>query len=226
MKSKIRLVQLVAMALTSISFGASADQLSEFQKAADSGAKGCDSIPFSSIQERCRDKRDDVDGYCKTDESGCRELNTYARQQELQQADSKLNDLDRARQEARSKRDSSTDTSEKSRWENEVSQIERAIDEQKRSRETIAKTIEDYKYQAQGRIEKAKRCREARIDAVELFDEAQDKVKEAESNPDLKPFVPTLLAKYEDAERGHTIAIKETQERLLLCEKAARSESF
>jgi hypothetical protein len=201
-----------------------AETIEDFKRAK-SESEPCKTIPYSSERDRCIRKRDDVSDYCKTEESSCTALNTYARMQDLEKAKRDLANLDRSREELIRQRDSASDDSQKRSISDKISSTEKDIDDSKRSLEQLSKTVDDYKYKANGRVEKAKRCREARIDAVEIFDEAEKKAK-SETDPGIQSLAAELISQWKEADRGHTIAIKETQERLLTCDKAARGEQF
>jgi len=201
-----------------------AETIEDFKRAK-SESEPCKTIPYSSERDRCLRKRDDVNDYCKTDGSSCTALNTYARMQDLEKAKRDSDQLSKSRDELLRQRDSASDDSQRRSLSDKISETEKDIDQSKRDIEQLSKAVEDFKYQATGRVEKAKRCREARIDAVEIFDEAEQKAK-SETDPEIKAIAADLVAQWKVADQGHAVAIKETQERLLTCDKAARGEQF
>ena len=91
--------------------------------------------------------------------------------------------------------------------------------------DTISKTIDDFKYSANGRIEKNKRCIAARKKAIDIFDEAMGKVTVVR-DPASKDIAYKRVGKWNAEEQGHKEALDNTQKRLKKCEKAVRGDQF
>jgi hypothetical protein len=212
-------------ALVTVPLMIRAESLDDFKRAKAETTEECKTIPYSSERDRCLSKRDDVFAYCKTEDSGCTGLKTYARMQDLEKAKRDLADADRSRDELRRQRDSASDDSQKRDISEKISSLERTMDEGKRNIEQLTKTIEDQRSMATGREEKAKRCIASRNDASQIFADAERKAS-SESDPEIKPLAAELIARWKEGNARHASGLTEIQSRLGTCEKAARGEQF
>jgi len=223
--SAARILALTAGFLCAL--GAHSQTIEEFKNsksAADAG-RLCDSIPYSGLRSSCNDASRDVNDYCKTENTGCADLNVYARLQDREKSKRDLDQLERTRNDLRTQRDGAKEEDKKKAFQNQIDQFEKDIDAKKREIDSLGKTIDDFKYAANGRIEKNKRCIDARKKAVSIFDEAMGKVTDAREQ-EKKDIAYTLVAKWNAEEAGHKTQLDNTQNRLARCEKAARGEQF
>jgi hypothetical protein len=188
---------------------AAAGKLEDFQEAL-KYTLGCNTIPYPSLKENCRRTQDnEVKAYC--DETSCERLGTRGLVENITRLEENLKTLRQKETELSSK---STRTEAEER---ELAATKQQIDEQSRALDPMKRKLEDTKIQINGRIEKGQRCREARVDVVEIFTDVIDDVED-ESEEAIKPLAQKLLPILKNSMDEHTKEIVNVQQGINACQ--------
>jgi chromosome segregation ATPase len=171
--------------------------------------RGCNTIPYALSKEKCRTTQDnEVKPYC--DETSCERLGTRGLLENITRLEDNLKTL-RQKEAELSRKSDRTPTEDQ-----ELADTKHKIDEQSRALDPLKTKLEDTKRQITGRIEKGQRCREARIDVVDIFTDVIDDVDD-ESEEAIKPLAQQLLEKLRRAMEEHTKEIVKVQEGIDAC---------
>lgn len=220
MHSKSRLVVLV-FSLFSNSL-AVADKADDFKDAATK--TGCESIPYSDQRNQCRSQQAYVDEWCKGSRgpTSCtpNAKVTLINKQVTEYRE--LDELSNKRKEVEEKRARASDDSEKRKWTDALEDLDKKINESKRTLDQLAKEISSYKDRVHQTIDTLNKCIDYREAVMNVFSYSTDKVRgDASSDQALRPYAQTLLDEWAGEIKGHRKQIEEKQNAIETC-KAER----
>lgn len=193
----------------------------DLKKAADEARanRGCESIPYADLRDRCDRAADFVKQDCKSPGGfKCQELGTKglaANIDDIKKSIEKLNgqkdDLDRQKTNASS--------DDKSRLEHDIDDISKQIDDKSHLLDEKNKQLETDRNDAGILAEKGRRCLEARNDVQYLFSSARSQASSL-SDEDAK----FLVNHWDEGRRKHEEENRNVQTAIEICEKAKSGE--
>jgi hypothetical protein len=157
-----------------------ADKLADFKDAVNK--EGCEAIPYQSERSTCKDRSSDKDKICQG--FTCDKADVT---KDIETYKEKSKNL----REAKERKD-----------EQAVSNLEGIV-------KSLEEKLEGYKKLAKERIENGYDCLETRERVQRSFSDAKQMVQ-AETGPDLQPYIPDLVRKYETGRDQHIVPMQET----------------
>lgn len=186
-----------------------AGKLEDFQEAL-KYTVGCNTIPYPSVKDNCRRTQDnEVKAYC--DETSCDRLGTRGLVENIARLEENLKTL------RQKETDLASNSNRTEAEERELADTKQKIDDQGRALDPMKRTLEDTKTQIKGRIEKGQRCRESRIDVVDIFTDVIDDVED-EDEEAIKPLAQKLLPILRTSMDEHTKEIVNVQQGINACQ--------
>jgi hypothetical protein len=191
--------------------------LNDFQNAVSeaNSDNGCESIPYSSMKDRCRGKRDGVKDYCKMDKIGCDELDPSGIQRKVGEMSDKIVQLKRDRDDLQGKLSSATDQ-DKNDIQTKINDLNKQIQDLQGKIEEFNTKRNNEKSIITDRVENGKKCLEFRTDVQKIFIEAKEQA-EKETDPAIKPLAEKLIQYWTSKEDGHQKAIDNTNTAINKC---------
>ena len=217
--STVRSVMLATALLVSVST-AWAGKKEDFKAAVDAGKDGgCKTIPYKDLRELCIGKGETMHEWCdgKKGPVTCKPASTSRNLQATLEKDrKKLVELEAKKRNLEDMKSRATDESEKTKLQAEIEAADKEISAQRKVIEQDETDFRDRKELVNKAISTIETCIDHRRAVMNVFAEAQDKVR-GESEEEVKDHARTLRDWYEESKRGHEIAIKNKQEALSLC---------
>lgn len=169
--------------------------------------KGCESIPYRDLRDRCSDKQQYVHGSESCDgQRSCKTLGREVKRQQNLLAIA-LTNCDALKQSKadleNEKSDVGSDDEElKSQLERKIDQIQAQIDQQQKYIDDLKANIETNRTSVNERIGRGEKCQDARRQVQDVFKDATSKAKD-ESDDQIKPLAGQLVDKWEESGRSH-----------------------
>jgi hypothetical protein len=219
MKQSIKMI-LAATLVFGASAVAIADKLSDFKDAV--GREGCESIPYSDLQSTCKSHQSYIHDFCDGSKGPvtCKsESITRQLEDDVDNEAKNVEALKDRRRKLDDERSRATDENEKNRLTKEIEQVDKDIyNAGKRVDQAIA-ALDARKKLVEDAIYTIDKCIDYRRAVMNVFATAIDKVR-GESDDDIKPLARQLRDKFEEAKRGHEIAITDKKNALETCRKS------
>jgi hypothetical protein len=196
--------------------GAFASVADDFKDA--SSRKGCEAIPYSSERSSCMSASRDVEDWCKNSSRpwSCDDLDPSGLTRNIDNVNSKINDLKKEKDDLEYKRNQSSDENERKDYEKKIDEKKAQIEELQKKVDAWMKQLADEKDIANKRKEIGETCVKNRLVVQKIFADVKSKVQN-EADADAKQYVPGLVEEYTRAEAGHQQAIDITNRGIAKC---------
>lgn len=201
-----RVVVGVLLITASVAFAATLDDFKEAVQ-----HKGCDSIPYESLRDTCKDKAAVRDDYCKSRVSSCKDLDPSDLQKQIDNINDKIKDLKAQRDSLKDKRSDAKDDDERKQIEDQISAIEDQIDKLEKKVDEMQNRLDKEKQQISDRIDVGERCVDAREAVQKAFAETKSNTQ-SESDEQIKPLAEQLIRYWESEESNHQTEIDKAKE--------------
>jgi len=209
---------------------ARAASLTEFQQAANN--KGCASIPYSDLQQKCVNKQPEVDRFCKQSAYSCDEFDPTGLKRNIEglkgkneSLNEKRSELSKLRDQLKDKLSSASSDSDKRDLESKISQAGHEDDSAKDEIYENNKKIDDWqrkleseRTQINDRIYNGKNCISARVDMQKIFGEAYSNA-DHETDPGVVVEAKKLLPYWTDEQKRHNEALGNAQTAVEKCSR-------
>lgn len=183
-----------------------------------SNRDGCEAIPYSSERGTCTSSGRDVDDWCKSSSKkwSCDDLDPGGLNRNIDNVNSKINDLKKEKDDLEYKRNNSKDDSERRDLESKIKDKKEQIDGLQAKTDAWRKQIDSERSMARDRQDIGERCVSNRVVVQKIFASVKSKVR-AENDPGAQQYSSKLIDKYTAAEKGHQEAIDITNRGIDKC---------
>jgi DNA repair exonuclease SbcCD ATPase subunit len=181
--------------------------------------KGCTSIPYADLQDKCQRKQNEVNKWCKPDERwNCAEVDPKKIQEAIHMLKKERDELKSEKEELERKKPSVTEDSQKREIEDKIKGIENKLYELERTRGVLEKQVSEASKTVNDRMYVGKACLDARPSVQEVYNDAKSRAN-GEHDPDIAPLAKRLIEYWEAGEQKHKQAIDDTKTGVEDCER-------
>ena len=179
-------------------------------EARDEGKAGCDSIPYSNLQEDCKSRQQDADDACSGGPRSCQGLSTKALKEYVDDETTWLNILKPLKDKFESQK-TDADDSIRDQIDRDMAELQSQIDTASNKIDAYKRRIEDNRAKISERIDRGEKCRDNRRKVQEVYDNAKSKAGD-ESDPDIKPLADKLVTMWDAGKTTHDVVIGKVSE--------------
>lgn len=192
--------------------------LDDWKAALGKKGEGCESIPYSSYRERCKEKSRDIEKFCKEESWSCDGLQTKALKENIEGVSGYIRRLNDEKDRLNSQKSSAGSDEEKSDLTKRIDEVQKKIDEKTDTLNKMKGSLDDDLKEIESRLDKGRQCKDARNDVQKVFSDAA-KDADRESDPDIKVIANQLIDYWKKEADEHKEALDNTDRGIEKCNK-------
>lgn len=182
------------------------------------GKEGCESIPYSSYRQQCKENSDDVEKYCKGDPWSCEKLQTKALRENMAGISGYISRLEEEKKRLDSQKSSAGSNEEKSDLEKRIREVQDKVDEKTKTLKEMQDNLDDDLREIENRLNIGNQCKKARDNVQQVFSKAADDA-DRETDQDIKAIASQLITYWKKVAAEHKEAFDNTDRGIDKCNR-------
>jgi dGTP triphosphohydrolase len=188
------------------------------------GKEGCESIPYSSYRQQCKENSDDVERYCKSEPWSCDKLPTKALRENMAGVAGYISRLKEEKDRLDSQKSNAGSDEEKSDLEKRIREVQDKIDEKTKTLKEMQDNLDDNLREIENRLNIGNQCKKARDNVQQVFSKAADDA-DRETDQDIKAIASQLITYWKQEAAEHKQAMDNTDRGIDKCNRYKAGES-